>query len=99
MTAGVPVIDIEDWTQGEIIEQVQAYCERRRREGQQSSIVAARQAERTGLMLSGSGKKLPEVYETFPFWTEDEIKLLRVEKVRSIMNRWAASGGKGGEQP
>ncbi|MCD8381550.1 MAG: hypothetical protein LUC30_01325 [Clostridiales bacterium] len=99
MIAGIPAIDVEDWTQGEITEQVQAYSERQRREGQQRSIVAARQAERTGLMFSGSGKKLPEVYETFPFWTEEEIKALQVEKVRNIMNRWAASGRKGGEQP
>ncbi|MCD7803088.1 MAG: hypothetical protein LUH09_09380 [Clostridiales bacterium] len=90
---------MEDWTQGEIIEQVQAYSERRRREGQQSSIVAAKQAEYTGLMFSGKGKQLPEIYELFPFWTEEEQKECKVQKYRHIMERWAASGGKGGEQP
>lgn len=95
--AGVPAIEVWDWTMGELIQQVQAASERARREHQASAILAARQAAYTGYVFSGSGKQLPEVYEYFPFWTEEEIKALKVEKYRNIMNRWAHSGGKGGE--
>ncbi|MCD8086924.1 MAG: hypothetical protein LUF28_11575 [Clostridiales bacterium] len=52
----------------------------------------------TGHVLgSKKGKELPEVYDCFPFWTEEEIRQLKAEQVKSIMTRWAHSRRKGGE--
>ena len=75
------------------------YRERRRREHQSESVIAARAAYYGALALCGNGKPLPEVYELFPFWTEEEIKACKVEKYRAIMMRHAAGHiGRGGEQ-
>jgi hypothetical protein len=38
--------------------------------------------------------KLDEVYECFPFWTEEETRALKVEKYRGMLEQMA-SGGRG----
>lgn len=75
------------------MEQVRGCRERQRREYQAKSILAARQAEYFGLLLSGKGGQVPEVYEIFPFWTEEEKKALRLSRYRRMMERLAGGGG------
>lgn len=76
---------------------MRGYRERQRRAHQAESVIAARAAYYGALSLSGNGKPLPEVYDLFPFWTEEEVKECRIEKYRAILMRHAASG-KGGER-
>lgn len=71
--------------------------ERLRQEGKAAALVAMRQAELTALALGG--KKLPEVYEAFPFWTEEEVRERKVEKYRRVMERYAAASAAGGRNP
>lgn len=40
------------------------------------------------------GGKKPEIYEVFPFWTDDEVTEIKLAKYRQIMERHAAKGGK-----
>lgn len=35
----------------------------------------------------------PEIWEAFPFWTDEEVRSLRVEKYRRIMDKYVAVGG------
>lgn len=39
-------------------------------------------------MLEGS---LGEVYEYFPFWTDEEVRALRVEKYRAMLEHMAGN--------
>ncbi|MCD8333795.1 MAG: hypothetical protein LUC35_00255 [Clostridiales bacterium] len=89
-------MEVWDWTIGEIVEQVQAKTERDRREHQQQAAIAYRQAELTAMAVRG-GKQLPDLWEAFPFWTDEETKNMLVAKYKARMERWAASGKKGGE--
>lgn len=80
-----------DWTVGEISDQVRGYRERRRREHQAESVIALQAACLTAHALCGG--KIPEVYEIFPFWEEEEVKEAKLAKYRRIMERYAARGG------
>lgn len=79
---------MEDMTCGEIVDTVLARREARRRQAQDQSVIAYQQA---GLIaravLEG---KLPELYESFPFWTEEEVREMKLEHWRSVMERYAA---------
>lgn len=86
-------MDAWDWTQGELTDQVRGCRERQRRECQARSIIAARQAEYFGLLLSGKGSQAPEVYELFPFWSEKEKETLKLAHYRKLMERLAGGGG------
>lgn len=35
----------------------------------------------------------PEIWEVFPFWTDEEVRFLKVEKYRKIMDKYVAAGG------
>lgn len=84
---------MEELTWGEAVETVLARREGERRRNQQRSVIAWVQAQLTGLAMAG--EQLPEVWEAFPFWNEEEIKEMKLEKYRRIMERYAAAG-KGG---
>lgn len=62
---------------------------------QQEAIIAYQQVGLVAQMLSGGA--VQEIYEVFPFWDEEEVRALRVEKVRQRMERYVAAG-KGGEK-
>lgn len=82
-------------TCGEVMETVRAFREGERRKMQQRSIIAWEQAALTARALAG--EPLPEVYEAFPFWEEDEIREQKVAHYRAVMERYAARrrGGNG----
>lgn len=63
-------------------------AERERRQGKLLALAAVRQAELTARAFGGG--KLPEVWEAFPFWKEEEVRSLRLAKYRAIMERHAA---------
>lgn len=47
--------------------------------------------QQVGLIaLALCGKHLPEVYEAFPFWSEEEVREAKLAKYRRIMEQYAA---------
>lgn len=58
------------------------------------AIIAQRQAQLISAYVAGEGNGV-EVYEAFPFWTEEEEKELRIQKYKQIMERWVATTGGG----
>lgn len=56
-------------------------------------MLAYCQARFTGQVFAGGGKPLPEVFEAFPFWTDDETRALQLEKYLNIMKQYTARGG------
>lgn len=91
MIAGIPAIEVWDWTFGEIMAQVRADGERQRREGQFLASVAAGEAVMVASQFSKGAN--PEIWEVFPFWTDKEVQSLKVEKYRRIMDKYVAAGG------
>lgn len=71
--------------------QVRANGERRRREGQFLASVSAGEAVMIASQFSKDAH--PEIWEAFPFWTDEEVRSLRVEKYRRIMDKYVAAGG------
>lgn len=85
--------EAEDWTAGELLEAVRGAQDRDRALCQALSLIAYRQA---GLLADlFSGRRPGEVYEVFPFWGEEEVRALQVEKYRRIMLRHAAQEVRG----
>lgn len=76
-----------------MVRHIRANRERHRRELQERSALAYSQACFTGRVFAGGGKPLPEVWEAFPFWTEEETRELQVEKYKAIMRQYVATGG------
>lgn len=89
--AGIPAIEVWDWTFGEIMAQVRANEERRRRGGQFFASVAAGEAVMVASQFSKGTN--PEIWEVFPFWTDEEVRELKVAKYRRIMGQYVAAGG------
>lgn len=82
----------EELTWGEAVLTVEARRGRRRVLGQQQALIAWEQAGLTAqAVLAG---KLPPVYECFPFWTEEEVRQLRLEQYRSLLEGLAARKGR-----
>lgn len=91
MVAGIPAIEIWDWTFGEIMGQARAAQERQRRNGQMLAYVANGEADLIASRFSNGTN--PEIWEVFPFWSKEEIQEFRVEKYRRLMEKYAAAGG------
>lgn len=85
--------EAEELTQGELHLRLQAVRNRERRWAQETAVVAYHQMGLLGQVLAGG--KAPELYEVFPLWDEAEIREMKVEKYRRIMERYAAAGGGG----
>ena len=85
----------EELTWGEGVRFLLARREGERRRNQCAALIAWEQAALTArAVLEG---KLDEVYECFPFWTEEETRALKVEKYRELLEKMAGSGpGRGG---
>lgn len=86
----------EELTQGELDRLLETGRERERRLLQGLALVAQGHAVLISHILGG--KALPEVWECFPFWTEEEIRRARLERYRTLMCRLAGQGH-GEEQP
>lgn len=86
--AGLPLWEMEELTWGEVTEVILARREGQRRQAQERSFIAYQQA---GLIARAVTEgKMPEIYEVFPFWKEEEIREMKVERYRAIMERYAA---------
>lgn len=88
--AAVSPRESDDWTWGELLAAVNGQRERERQRGQQTAVIAFRHAVLVNRAFAGGS--LPEVWEAFPFWTEDEMRAAKTEKYRHIMERHAAQG-------
>lgn len=77
-------------TCGEVVETILSRREGERRAAQRQSIIAYGEAGLFARALLGG--KLPEVYEVFPFWEEEEVNRMKLEKYRRIMEAYAAGG-------
>lgn len=86
--AGLRLWEMEEMTCGEIVETILAWREARRREAQDLAVIAFQQA---GLIARAVMEgKLPEIYEAFPFWNEEEVREMKVAHWRAVMERHAA---------
>lgn len=83
--AGIPFFDIYDYTQGEIAEFVEAKNEADRREYKMQSVIASKQA----MLISANfaGTDLGQIYDVFPFWTDEEINEFRLAQVYAFFNK------------
>ncbi len=90
LIAGLNLFELEDMTWGEVLSVIEADRERQRRQMKDLSVIAYTQAGLTAQALTGG--KIPELYELFPFWTEEEVQEMKVEKIRRVMERYAANG-------
>lgn len=92
LIAGVSYYDIHDHTCGELIEIVDAYNERVRRNNKDISLIAMRHAQLVVAYVAGSGKNL-EVFDVFPFWSKEEKDQITVEKYLRYMRAQVAKRG------
>lgn len=73
---------------------VDAYNERANRENKNKAIVEMRSAQLLSAYMVGKGENL-EVFDVFPFWSEDEKKALLIEKWKKVMySQTTKKGGK-----
>lgn len=84
-------MELEDWTQGEILLLVKSRQQALRQHYQALSVIAWQQAALTAGAVCG---QQPEpVYRIFPFWEEEERQALTAERYRAMMERLAGRGG------
>ncbi|MCD8160173.1 MAG: hypothetical protein LUE61_03140 [Clostridiales bacterium] len=88
--AGVSPQDSDSWCWGELVSAVEGMQERERLRCRGQALIALGQARLTAHALGGG--QMPEVWEVFPFWSEEEIRAARIEKYRRRMERHAAAG-------
>lgn len=83
-------------TCGEAVETILARQEGHRRRMQDEAVVAYQQA---GLIARAVVEgKMPEIYEVFPFWTEEEVRQMKLEHWKRVMERYAAQPVNGGKE-
>ena len=88
--------DVHNHTFGELIEIVDAYNERIRRQNKDISLISMRHAQLVVAYVAGSGKEL-EVYDIFPFWAKEEKDQIQVEKYLRYMRAQVAKRGENKE--
>lgn len=81
---GLPFDILMHFTFGELAHYIEYHREQKRRAYQEKSILAYYQAALTAKIMFGD--KVGEVFEEFPYWTEDEILDIRAEQVVSYFN-------------
>lgn len=90
--AGKQPLELEHWTWGEVLTFLEGRAEERRQQLQCLSVIAFQTARLTAGFLAG--ETTPQVYERFPFWTEEEKKNLELARYRSMMERLSTGKGK-----
>lgn len=68
---------------GELNAAIRAAQTKARRQAQAYALIAYRHALMVGTVVSGG--KVPEVWEQFPFWEEEEVAHLRTERIKSML--------------
>ncbi len=81
---GLPFDTLMNFTFGELSYYIHYHRERKRREYQEKSILTYYQAALTAKIMFGD--KVNEVFEEFPYWTEDEILDIRAGQAVSYFN-------------
>lgn len=87
----MPILELDDWTWGEMLSQIDAYNERKRRESKVMAAIAAGGARYVASYMGGG--RAPDLAEVFPFWSDEEVKELKLSKYRKMMEKLAAGGG------
>ncbi|WP_409015718.1 hypothetical protein [Anaerostipes caccae] len=73
---------IWDYSQGEIIEFIQGYRERADFHNKNLAMIAYGQVMALNHSMSG---KVGDIYDYFPFWSDQEITEAKVEKIKRQM--------------
>lgn len=81
-------LESDDWTVGELLCAIRGWRERERERCQHNAAIARTHALLINCAISGG--RFPEVWEAFPYWTEEEVKAAQVQKYRRIMQQHAA---------
>lgn len=82
----MPFNDILNFTLGEVSKYISFHREKERRALQQQSVIAYRQALLiANCILNGESG---EVYENFPFWTEDDIYEIKANSVMKYFSKF-----------
>lgn len=91
--AGIPAIEVYDWTIGEVRAQVIASIERKRRENRDLAVIATGESIMIASRFGGKESTIPEIWDVFPFWSDDEIREAKLAKYKALMNKYVAAGG------
>ena len=75
---GLPFDDLMCFTYGELVYYIHYHREQKRRAMQEKSIFAYYQAALTAKMMFGN--HVGEIFEEFPYWSEDEILDVRAQQ-------------------
>lgn len=81
---------VYDYTFGELLELIEVNREKERRKNKSASIVAYSQSYLICDLISNGGNL--EVYKVFPFWTEEEVAKLELDKFQRTMKEQALKG-------
>ena len=79
---GLDFFGVYDMTWGEVEEFVSVCEERERRRGQEKAFLVYKQAELIIKCLNGTEVR---VEEEFPYWTEEELVKIRLERVKKAL--------------
>lgn len=88
--AGVDFFGVYDFTFGELLEQIKVQNEIKRRKNKDASVIAHGQAFLICNLISEGGSH--QVYEAFPYWTEEEIQQMELEMLKNRMKKIVAKG-------
>lgn len=86
---GFPPDSLYHYSAAELCDFIKAAQERELVSLKHASIIAYQHASLTGSLFSGNN---PEIYEVFPFWTDEEVTAAKVEKYMKRMRVIAAKG-------
>lgn len=90
--AGLDPISAWDYSQGEIIEFIQGYRERTDFYNKNLAMIAYGQVMVINHSMDG---KVGDVYDYFPFWSDQEISEAKVEKIKRQMAQVAETWNAG----
>lgn len=80
----MPFDILMNFTYGELVYYINYHREQSRKRLQEKSLVAYYQAVFTAKLISEGN--IGEVFEEFPFWSEDEILDIRAEQAMNYFN-------------
>lgn len=83
---GLPFEVLLHFTYGELLKYIEFHRERQRHALQDQCIIAYRQAAM--LVNSIASGEFGEVFQQFPYWTEDEILNIRAQQAITYFNQF-----------
>lgn len=77
---GASPVETEDWTPADLLHLIEAGRKREQRQ----AVMLHTHATLCRLAMDG---KLPDVWEAFPFWTDEEVWTAKAERIKTAMLR------------